>query len=44
MEDWKPEEWQGRSKENYESSALAVTVAISGVLLFAVIYILTKLI
>jgi len=44
MEEWNPEEWQGRSKENYETSAFAVTVAISGTLLFAVIYILTKLI
>ena len=44
MKDWNPEEWQGRSRKNYEASALGVTIALSAVAILTVIYMITKLI
>jgi len=44
MKDWNPEEWQGRSRKNYEASALGVTIALTATAILTVIYLLIKLI
>jgi hypothetical protein len=38
---WNPEDWQGRSKKQYESSAIGVGVSIAG---FMIIYFIIKFI
>ncbi len=43
MKGWNPDEWQGRRKEQYESSALIVIVAVAASAVLSVVYILTKL-
>jgi hypothetical protein len=43
MEGWNRDDWQGRRKEQYESSAMFFVIAAAGVAVLSVIYLLTKL-
>jgi hypothetical protein len=43
MEDWNREEWQGRRREQYETSALIVVVASACAAALGIVYILVKL-
>lgn len=44
MEDWNREEWQGRSREQYESSALIIVIATACAAFLGIVYIMIKLI
>tara|TARA_Y100000361_G_C10925278_1_gene221042 strand:+ start:53 stop:229 length:177 start_codon:yes stop_codon:yes gene_type:complete len=41
--DWDPNDWQGRTREQYESNAIGAVVSIGGCLLLIVCYLLMKL-
>ena len=44
MENWNNEEWQGRRKDQYESSAKIVVICAAITAVLAAIYLLTKLV
>jgi uncharacterized membrane protein YidH (DUF202 family) len=43
MEDWNPNEWQGRSRRNYENSAFGLFVAVGASAVIVVVYLLINL-
>jgi hypothetical protein len=44
MEEWNRDEWQGRSRKNYESSAMGVLIALITGAAIVIIYVLGNLI
>lgn len=41
---WNPKDWQGRSKKQYESSAIGVGVSMAGILIIYFTYVIIKFI